>query len=295
MGGVERVAAFIARSLAQARSRTVITLADVPNFYTLPPDVARVRLSLADPSHSRLKGAIATMRRVAVLRRALRDVGPDVVISLQTHLNCVTLLAAAGLGRPVIASDHVAPSRDVLERGPWRLAVRVLYPRAARLVCVSHGIAAERHWLAADWRVVISNAAVLDNAAAPGDPVLPSSRGPHVIALGHLTAQKGFDLLIPAFAEVAQAYPAWHLTIIGEGPERTRLEQLVVDHGLAGRVQSARRSAGTGGSASRCSRVQRRLRLSLALRGLRQYAGRGHGVRSARRRGGLSFRAGGDP
>ena len=110
------------------------------------------------------------MRRVAVLRRALRDVGPDVVISLQTHLNCVTLLAAAGLGRPVIASDHVAPSRDVLERGPWRLAVRVLYPRAARLVCVSHGIAAERHWLAADWRVVISNAAVLDNAAAPGEP-----------------------------------------------------------------------------------------------------------------------------
>ena len=84
MGEVERAAAFIARSLAQARSRTtVITFADVPDFYTLPPDVARVRLSLADPSRSRLEGAIATLRRVAVLRRALRDVGPGVVISLQ--------------------------------------------------------------------------------------------------------------------------------------------------------------------------------------------------------------------
>lgn len=151
-------------------------------------------------------------------------------------MNCVTLLAAAGLGRPVIASDHVAPSRDVLERGPWRLAVRVLYPRAARLVRVSHGIAAERHWFAPDRRVVIPNAAVLDSAAAPGDPVLTPSWTPHLIPLARLTSQKGFDLLIPAFAEVAQAYPAWHLTIIGEGPERTRLEQLVVDHGLAGRV-----------------------------------------------------------
>jgi glycosyltransferase involved in cell wall biosynthesis len=237
MGGAERVAAFLARSLAEAGwATTLITLADEADFYALPPEVARVRLALAGTSRSRLQGAIATLRRAAALRRALRSVAPDVVIALQMQVNCVALLAAAGTGVPVIASDRVAPSRDPLERGPWRWAVRGLYPRAARLVCVSRGIAAERGWLAPARRVVIPNAVQLDAGPAPGDPVLAPADAPHLVALGRLAPVKGFDLLLAAFAKLADAHPAWHLTIIGEGPERDRLEGLAARLGIAGRV-----------------------------------------------------------
>lgn len=59
---------------------------------------------------------------------------------------------------------------------------------------------------------------------------------PVVIAAGRLVPQKGFDLLIKAFAQVVPEHPEWRLRVFGTGPRRGQLAGLVEQHGLGGHV-----------------------------------------------------------
>lgn len=69
------------------------------------------------------------------------------------------------------------------------------------------------------------------------DPValLPPARH-RLLAVGRLVEQKGFDLLIDAFARLVPAFPAWDLVIVGEGGARASLQAQAARLGLQGRV-----------------------------------------------------------
>ncbi len=53
-----------------------------------------------------------------------------------------------------------------------------------------------------------------------------------VYAAGRFRYQKGFDLLIPAWAETARAHPEWRLRLRGAGHLRKRFERLIAEHGI---------------------------------------------------------------
>ena len=94
---------------------------------------------------------------------------------------------------------------------------------------------------------------IADLTAAGTAPV-PSAlaefvfQAPTFVAIGRLSPEKGFELLIEAFARANSSNGEVHrLLIVGEGPERSRLERQIVAFGLqrsvllAGYVQGADR------------------------------------------------------
>jgi glycosyltransferase involved in cell wall biosynthesis len=202
---------------------------DDPIFHPLPAGVTTHRLGIAAP-----------LRRVAALRRRLVADEPDLVVSLLTKINAITLAATIGLGVPVIACERNNPERQQAHPG-WNAALRLLYRRAAAIVCQTE---ASRRCLprgVRDRAVVIPNP-VEPFAIRPADPPPP-----RLVAVGRLTHQKGFDLLIEAYARVAARHPAWRLDIWGEGEDRDRLRRLVDQFGMADRIVLRGLSAVPGG------------------------------------------------
>lgn len=59
---------------------------------------------------------------------------------------------------------------------------------------------------------------------------------PYILAYGRLTFDKGYDLLLAAFAQVAAEFPNVDLLIAGSGEEKISLEEQALKMGLVGRV-----------------------------------------------------------
>jgi glycosyltransferase involved in cell wall biosynthesis len=74
-----------------------------------------------------------------------------------------------------------------------------------------------------------------------------------VAAAGRLTGQKGFDLLIRAFAQVVPERPDWELRIYGDGSQRAELERLIAELGLAGSVRLMGATSDMGEELARAS------------------------------------------
>lgn len=238
-GGAERVVTLHAKGLADRGHKvTVITLYGKElDFYSLPQGVCRLALDIMGDSKNIIHALRSNFYRLARLRQAIKSTNPDIVISHLTPTNVLTILSLAQSGIPVIVSEHSEPKMFSYGK-PWSILRRILYPYAANLVSVSQGVDEGFNWLSLEKKTVIYNPFVVPNNQNDLTD-LPSSvdMNKHwIVSMGRLTHQKGFDILLSAFAKIASHHPDWQLLILGKGELRESLEKMIEDLGLSGRV-----------------------------------------------------------
>ncbi len=256
-GGAQKVACTLANAwAAQGRRVCVITLAGPQgDFFRLDAGVERRVVGTLGRSKGLVAGLLANLRRVRRLRRILRRLRPRVAVSFIAPTNVLLILAAAGLGLTVVVSERNDPARQ--SYGPAWDALRRLTYRFAQVVSANTQGALET--LAA--YVPRAKLALVPNPVplAASDPADPAAARV-VLSIGRLHRQKAHDVLLAAFARMADALPDWRLHIVGEGPlradleaqaARLRLGERVIWHGRAADPSPFYRAAGIFVMASR--------------------------------------------
>lgn len=235
-GGAARVASVLCREwIAMGHEVHLITFErpGTPAYYDLDPAIGVHQLDASKSTNGALGFVVTNGLRVLRMRRTLRILRPDVVVAFLIEANIASILSSMGLGVPVLISERNHPAYHPRSKGR-RLLRRIMYPAAARL-CVQTGDISR--WFQENMGVesdVIPNPVEVHNLS--GDASRRSGRL-RAIGLGRLEHQKGFDLMIEAFAQIADDVPEWDLVIFGEGSVRSELEAKVLRHGLQDRVQ----------------------------------------------------------
>jgi len=240
-GGAERVVSRMANYWADTPNEvSVLTVESTRrDFYALDPRVERIALDLGQAPRSKAEASILHLRRLVALRRTLRKTRPDVAISFIDKMNLLTVAATRGLRMPVIVSERTDPTSYRLHFPMGRgleAARRTLYRRASAVVVQTEGA---RGWalefLARERTHVIPNPIdVIDQHTGASSEI--ELKAPAVISAGRMTPEKGFDLLLHAFARCSTAHPDWTLVILGNGPQRESLVTLADRLGISERV-----------------------------------------------------------
>lgn len=235
-GGAERVASTLVNWWAdRGIAVTLITLTPLgDDFYRIDPRVRRTSLN-SDAASSNWRTFLANnSQRIRRLRSALQSVEADVILSFGDTTNVLVLLSSLGSATPIVVSEHTDPRKHSIGRFPALLR-RAIYKRAETVVVLTQGIA---EW--AKTIVPVEHIEIIPNPISDqfrGVLHHPNKTRCTLLAMGRMGYEKGFDLLVSAFARVAEKHPNWHLRIIGDGNERDNLSTLSIRLGIQHRVE----------------------------------------------------------
>nr|WP_281381146.1 glycosyltransferase [Methylobacterium brachythecii] len=226
-GGAERTAAVLASGF-RAAGLDATLLVDDPEGENRGFVDPAIRFVALPGGH-----AASILKLSRWLARERPDVALAIDASADAKLVAASLLARAPTRIVLSYHGYEGIVRGRIGRAAYRLAP-LLARASEKTVCVSDGLA--RH-LVADWRLPASRVASIPNPI-PVEHSLPAAdsadlanRPSAILAVGRLVPEKNYAGLIEALAHCP---PETRLTILGEGPERPRLEALAA--GFDGRV-----------------------------------------------------------
>ncbi len=160
------------------------------------------------------------------------------------HDGVAGALVAERLGIPFVLSARGSDALVLPESRTVRSALPRALDAAARLVAVSAELEEKLVELGADRsKIRVVPNGVDRSEFSPGDRASARSGlglaedGPLLVSVGRLHRQKGHDRVLRALALLRGAHPQLRWTVIGEGDERSALQALAREEGVADMVE----------------------------------------------------------
>lgn len=205
-GGMERVMSELANNFA---NRTDVEVSLV--MYGLSPSVFfqlsdKIKVYSPEWEFNVKRRLWHTIRRMLFLRKIVKNIHPDTILSFGEYWNSFVLLGLFGLNIPVYVSDRCQPDKSLGR--VHNLLRRIIYPTAAGVIAQTEK--AKR---------IYDNLSLNKRIEVIGNPIRTiyneptTKRESIVLSVGRLIASKHHDLLIDIFVKCNM--PGWKLIIVG--------------------------------------------------------------------------------
>lgn len=231
-GGTERVLVNLTAYLIRHGARvTVVTQYQKACEYPLAPGAKRLISDITEDERSRSR-IVNFKRRFGKLRTIWKKEKPDVILSFIGKNNMMAILTSRFLKIPVAVAVRGEPAMEYYN-GWMRFMARHLFKYAEGVVLQT------RQCFEFFPEAVRRKAVILKN---PVDPSFfreryEGEREKVIVAVGRIDANKNHEMLIRAFAGLAEEYSDYKLIIYGEGELKEELKGLIEELGMQGRIQ----------------------------------------------------------
>lgn len=224
-GGTERVTTLIANELAKDNYEVYILSlwdGDQP-FFSLEKDIKTFSLFSQQISmRKKYFSAVSKIRQFCINNKI------DTLIVVDS-ISCIfTVPALLGLNINHICWEHFNLKVNLDSRfrdlGRWMAAKWC--DKVITLTERDKSFWDEKFGLVSTNKVIT----IANPSPFPLQDHVPSLEYKNILCVGRLTYQKGFDLLIPAWAKIAHILVGWKITIVGTGEDEKMLKQMAIDY-----------------------------------------------------------------
>lgn len=216
IGGMEQVMHQLAENFSKRKDTRVDLILigkERKLIYSLPFSVKVHRPSFKFDNSKRL---FYTLRTIRFLRKKVKDIDPDTILSFGEYWNNLVLLSLYGLSYPVYISDRSEPGKDL---GRMQNFLRKsLYPKAAGYIAQTKD--AKKICQSREWN---NNIRVIGNPIPKIHTNGQVEKENIVLSVGRLIKTKHFDQLIRMFVEIGN--PDWKLVIVGGDAKKQSLSK----------------------------------------------------------------------
>ena len=224
MGGMERVASLLANySIRNGFHVYIICLIDKNSYYELDE-----RISIFAPNFEYEKGVLNKLKVLYYLASCLKEIKPNAVLSFSEVFNPLSIISAKLANVPIYISDRSSPDKKL---GFFTQSVRKLtYPCAKGMI--SQTELAKTISLNKGYN---NNITVIPNPLREINDTIERIKEPIIISVGRLVSTKNYKELIDIFFEIEDE-KKWQLWILGDGPDRSDLQEYINELKLNDRV-----------------------------------------------------------
>lgn len=206
-GGIERVTTLVANKLNE-RGHTIglVCLERGHSFYVVNKEVSIYHL----PKSILLR--IKNLRKLYTMER------PDIVVFVGSHRLLMNLSAAKGI--PSVTWEHFNANIN------WH-PLHTISRKLAVKYCNKIVTLTERdsELYKSKWKA--KNTICISNPLTMSDIKPTSLTSKRVLAVGRLSNQKGFDMLLAAWTKTKQRQNGWKLRIVGSGSHFKKLQRQI--------------------------------------------------------------------